>query len=832
MHRRLLLRIFHITSVLVLLYDLGDCIKSTASEQTSRLSAYEVTVPRRISRQRRDLDDQGKEKVSYVIQAQGEEHVLVLEKNELLLPADFTVFTYDKDGSLITQKPNMQNHCHYRGYVEDIEGSSASLSLCSGLNGRLVMGSSSYGIEPLEGSEEFEHVVYRVEDQDMGPLGCGTTHDHVREHNDTSDADADADTDAANPDQIIGHSPSDVFGETVSHLIRNKRAIMLQTHYVELMLVVDVERFNYNNRNDTYVREEMVQLANHLDSMYQQLNIRVVLVGLEIWTQANPISLDGSAGDVLGRFVDWRKKELLPRIRHDSAQLILKKGFGATVGMAFISAVCSSNHGGGINSFSNHQVAPFASIVAHELGHNLGMNHDDDRQCNCPAKSCIMGSGASGATNFSSCSADDFEKMTLRMGRSCLLNVPRPDEAYTTPYCGNKLVDLGEECDCGSEQECQKDPCCEPKTCKLRSWAQCAYGECCKNCKFLPGGYECRSRSDECDLPEYCNGSSPVCQQDVYVQNGHLCRNGKAYCYNGQCQHYEGQCQALFGPKAKSAPDACFEFVNSKGDRFGNCGYHDRGYRRCETRNAKCGKLQCENVNSGTVFGINPSFIQTPIGSTKCWGVDFMLGPDVPDPGMVGEGTKCGENKVCLNYECKDAAELNYDCNMETKCHGHGVCNSNKNCHCEYGWAPPFCADQGYGGSTDSGPTWDDKDTSTRDGLLVFFFLVLPLLLLGLYVFFRRNELRQRFRRRKRSRGYEAEPVPQDNNRAPPPQRPNPNIVKNGHQAQLLPPEEVVQTSRTTSAPAYAPRPPRPPVKPSPAAANLVPQRPPPPPPV
>lgn len=28
MHRRLLLRIFHITSVLVLLYDLGDCIKS------------------------------------------------------------------------------------------------------------------------------------------------------------------------------------------------------------------------------------------------------------------------------------------------------------------------------------------------------------------------------------------------------------------------------------------------------------------------------------------------------------------------------------------------------------------------------------------------------------------------------------------------------------------------------------------------------------------------------------------------------------------------------------------------------------------------------------
>ncbi|XP_076127165.1 disintegrin and metalloproteinase domain-containing protein 9-like isoform X1 [Alosa pseudoharengus] len=823
MHRTFPQWFFEIICVLMFLYDLTDCNENPASQQTSRFSAYEVTIPKRIARQRRDLDDQATDKVSYVIQAQGEEHILVLEKNEQLLPADFAVFTYDTDGSLITRRPNMQNHCHYKGYVEDVEGSSASLSLCSGLNGRLVIRSSTFGIEPLEGSSDFEHVVYRLEDEETEPLSCGTTHAHRHDDNETSST-----------DQTIGHSQSDLFGETVSHLTRSKRAIMLQTHYVELMLVVDLDRYNFNNRNETYVREEMVQLANHLDSMYEQLNIRVVLVGLEIWTQVNPFSMDGSAGDVLGRFVDWRKQSLLPRRRHDSAQLILKRGFGSTVGMAFISAVCSSNHGGGINSFTNHKVVIFASIVAHELGHNLGMNHDDDRGCNCPAKNCIMGSGATGATNFSSCSADDFEKMVLRMGRSCLLNVPRPDEAYSTPYCGNKLVDQGEECDCGSEQECKKDPCCEPKTCKLKSWAQCAYGECCKNCKFLPGGYECRSRSDECDLPEYCDGSSAVCQSDVFVQNGHLCRNNQSYCYNGKCQHYDGQCQALFGSKAKSAPDECFEMVNSKGDRFGNCGYHSNSYRKCETRNAKCGKLQCENVDSGTIFGINPAIIQTTIQRTKskCWGVDFSLGPDVPDPGVVSEGTKCGENKVCLNFECRHSSELNYDCDMKNKCNGHGVCNNNKNCHCDYGWAPPFCKEEGYGGSIDSGPTWNDKDTSTRDGLLVFFFLVLPLLLLGLYVFFRRNELRRRFTRRNRSRGYEAEPVPQDNSRVPPSQRENPNIVKNGHQVQLLPPEEVVQTNRTTSGPSYATRPPRPPVKPTPAATYLVPQRPPPPPPV
>uniref|UniRef100_A0A3Q2WIY5 ADAM metallopeptidase domain 9a n=1 Tax=Haplochromis burtoni TaxID=8153 RepID=A0A3Q2WIY5_HAPBU len=93
-----------------------------------------------------------------------------------------------------------------------------------------------------------------------------------------------------------------------------------------------------------------------------------------------------------------------------------------------------------------------------------------------------------------------------------------------------------------------------------------------------------------------------------------------------------------------------------------------------------------------------------------------MLGSDVPDPGMVNEGTKCGENK------CRSADVLSYDCDVHTKCHGHGVCNSNRNCHCDYGWAPPSCELSGYGGSVDSGPTWNGIGQS-QCKLFFFFFL-------------------------------------------------------------------------------------------------------------
>lgn len=46
------------------------------------------------------------------------------------------------------------------------------------------------------------------------------------------------------------------------------------------------------------------------------------------------------------------------------------------------------------HQFTNNNVPSFASIVAHELGHNLGMNHDDGRSCSCPTSACIMNSGA------------------------------------------------------------------------------------------------------------------------------------------------------------------------------------------------------------------------------------------------------------------------------------------------------------------------------------------------------------------------------------------------------------------------------------------------------
>uniref|UniRef100_A0A3P9PWK7 ADAM metallopeptidase domain 9a n=1 Tax=Poecilia reticulata TaxID=8081 RepID=A0A3P9PWK7_POERE len=240
-----------------------------------------------------------------------------------------------------------QNHCQYQGFVQDMEGSAVAMSVCGGLRGVMHLTNDSYGIEPL-GSAPEQHLLYRLQDVTSQPRGCGTPH---YRHDDATE-----------------HAQSDP--EEIQHRRRSR----LCADWSSLIL-----QFKHMNGNET---------------IYTQLNVRVVLVGLDIWTKQNLINTEGGAGEVLSRFTQWREKELVPRRRHDSAQLILMKSFGVTAGMAYVSTVCSRSHGGGINAFLNNNVAAFASIVAHELGHNLGMNHDDGRSCSCPAAACIMHSGA------------------------------------------------------------------------------------------------------------------------------------------------------------------------------------------------------------------------------------------------------------------------------------------------------------------------------------------------------------------------------------------------------------------------------------------------------
>lgn len=76
----------------------------------------------------------------------------------------------------------------------------------------------------------------------------------------------------------------------------------------------------------------------------------------------------------------------------------------------------------------------------------------------------------------------------------------------------------------------------------------------CLSRQFKAKNSLCRPPADvQCDLAEYCDGSSASCPPDLYVQDGHDCEHGTGYCYKGRCQSADLQCRRLYGTGSGAA---------------------------------------------------------------------------------------------------------------------------------------------------------------------------------------------------------------------------------------------------------------------------------------
>uniref|UniRef100_A0A8C0Y099 ADAM metallopeptidase domain 28 n=1 Tax=Cyprinus carpio carpio TaxID=630221 RepID=A0A8C0Y099_CYPCA len=415
--------------------------------------------------------------------------------------------------------------------------------------------------------------------------------------------------------------------------------------------------------------------------VYKEINTFVALTGFEVWTDSDKIQVSSVAEDTLNRFTQWRNSDLIKRQKHDNAHLLSAVDIdGITVGVANTGSLCGSLSTAIVEDHNSNAI-PVGATMAHEMGHNLGMDHDSSG-CVCSDSTCIMTAKLSYfiPQHFSSCSSSNYVNYLNKRNPECLLNMPKPKELIQPPVCGNGFVETGEECDCGTVQGCT-NPCCNALTCKLTEGSQCATGECCENCKIMSAAHVCRPKNDECDLPESCTGKSAWCPEDVFTVNGIPCKNGKGYCYNGQCPQREEQCIKMWGPTAVVARKYCYD-QNTRTEYYAHCKRNGGRYIACQGRDVMCGKLFCENGDP------EPNYGQLVIFS-ECKATFYSSSED--DYGQVDTGTKCGEGMVCNQNECVDLEKAYKATNCSAKCKGHAVCDHRMECRCEPGWLPPDC---------------------------------------------------------------------------------------------------------------------------------------------
>ncbi|XP_005410605.1 PREDICTED: disintegrin and metalloproteinase domain-containing protein 5-like isoform X2 [Chinchilla lanigera] len=679
--------------------------------------------------------------VAYIITLKGKPYFVHLKKQSFLSSAS-VVYSYDKRGIQHSQTLLPQMDCSYSGYVTGFPHSLVALMTCSGLRGVMQFKNVSYKIEPLEAVSGFMHLIYE-------------------ENNDNTHV------------PLFGENDSfaqlnDVDSEVRSSIHKTKFA-KLFPRYIEICIIVDKNLFDYMGSDIKTVTQKVIQLMGLVNSMFAQLKLTILISSIEIWSKTNKITTTGHPDDVLFRFLAWKHQHV--GLKHHISYLLVFEKHPTFIGATFPRYICDKNYASGVALYpAGLSLESYAVIIVQLLGLNMGLVYDNTDTCYCSADVCTMTPKAvysGGLKDFSTCSLDSFKSFATHYGLSCLKNNPHEVPVYkqTKPkrICGNSIREEGEECDCGTLQNCTHKKCCDPTTCRKKKGAKCGSGACCTtDCQIKKANVLCRPSVDaDCDFDEYCNGQQGDCVPDTYAHDGHSCDSGGAFCFSGTCRTHDKQCQELLGGDSRGASFACFDEINSEGDRYGNCGKF-----QCNIRNALCGKLVCMWPHKELVSRVNLSVIYTHVRDEICVttsktvrkvvrtaSLSTYLHPEDRDETFVQDGTICGPEQYCDKWHCKEVRfVLNTSCRSSLHCSSKGICNNFHNCHCEKGYSPPECEKKkGAFGSVDDGhvPITEKSDLRAeyaaplKHNIQLIFYISIPVLIIAAAILIKQNKLRE-----------------------------------------------------------------------------------------
>uniref|UniRef100_A0A3B3R068 ADAM metallopeptidase with thrombospondin type 1 motif 6 n=1 Tax=Paramormyrops kingsleyae TaxID=1676925 RepID=A0A3B3R068_9TELE len=651
-------------------------------EYLSYLEHYQLVVPVQVNensefvsytvrhlesaRQRRGLEPVSPElpesRLYYRLSAYGRHFHLNLTLNHYLVSKHFTVEYWGKDGA--EWRHGYVDNCHYVGYLQDqYRTTKVALSNCNGLHGVITTEEEQYLIEPLmnissKNSINFNlrkgqlHVIYKKSSIPRSP------------HTDLTRSGAPCwprDPQSAPPPPLPINS-------SAGGVHRQKRSISSE-RFVETLVVADKMMVGYHGRKD--IEHYILSVMNIVAKLYRDASlgnvVNIVVTRLIVLTEDQPnLEINHHADKSLDSFCKWQKSILshqgdgnsIPEngiAHHDNAVLITRydictyknKPCG-TLGLASVAGMCEPERSCSINEDIG---LGSAFTIAHEIGHNFGMNHDGiGNSCGTKGHETakLMAAHITANTNpfsWSACSKDYITSF-LDSGRgTCLDNEPlKRDFLYPTVAPG-QVYDADEQC----------------RFQYGASSRQCKYGEVCRE-------LWCLSKSNRC-----VTNSIPAAE-------GTLCQTGsieKGWCYQGECVSFGtwpqsvdggwgpwsmwGECSRTCGGGVSSSVRHCDSPVPSGGGKY--CLGERKRYRSCNTDACPVGsrdfrEKQCADFDSLPFRGKYYNWKPYTGGGVKpcalnCLAEGYNFYTE-RSPAVI-DGTRCQADSldICINGECK-----------------------------------------------------------------------------------------------------------------------------------------------------------------------------------
>lgn len=538
------------------------------------LKNYETLHHTDITHRRTKRSTDNLEVTEIQMHALGRDFHMLLEKTHDILSPGFKVFSVDKNNKKHPVEDLDINI--YKGKLADDEGSSIQAHFESdggadNLVATIHTKQDTYVVEPswrhLPQSKNYSMITYKASDMRMqdrlGPSFCG----YVR---------PDGDEAAYRPDNMdephAGESATDRYKRQATSPIKPSR------NTCSLLLVADYKFYQAMGQNSlSKTTTYLISLIHRIDQIYRKTQFSDYL---EMGFGIKEIRVHESwsyvpKGETVHYNMEretWPTKELLEvfsRWDHHLdfclSHLFTSHYFqDGSLGLSYVASKESYNPGGicspvyykdnyelylntgwssTLNAYKRRLLTQEADLVTtHEFGHNWGSEHDPDTtECSPNAfkggKHIMYTYSVSGYDPnnhiFSPCSRRSMGAVLAAKSTKCFSDRMRA-------YCGNALVEEGEQCDPGPlSADVDGDACCT-KDCKLKSTAQCSDNNdiCCTNCQFSRRETLCHAAQNEsCEASSYCNGASKTCPAPPFKADGSDCL-GRGKCKQGVCQSY------------------------------------------------------------------------------------------------------------------------------------------------------------------------------------------------------------------------------------------------------------------------------------------------------
>ncbi|XP_047127009.1 uncharacterized protein LOC101234350 [Hydra vulgaris] len=423
-----------------------------------------------------------------------------------------------KHNKLLISK-HIPDDCYYHGKIRDVEDSYVFISTCSGgLIGTIDNGKTIHDILPtFDGNKHRLINADAVIQRSFDILQNLSYIEHGRDQRKNF------------------RFQRSFFLSNQTILLNNvdSQYVPYMTHkvprYIEAFVSCDHRMLPRYNNDSNLLIERVLNSFAQVDKAYQEINIRLIVVAIDIQKDQSSFQRFEKGGMDLSSFKNYvnkfvKKSSGFKDVSFDVGIFLSHKSWSDSLGMAYVNSMCEDS-AASVVTWNYDSISGPTYVLGHELGHNMGFYHDNI-SCTCLTnKGCFMGASKSIKPGFSDCNIKVIQRNTY----PCLT-----DYSYTSikKVCGNGILEDDEECDCGTFEMCLRngDNCCEPHGCVLKAHAQCSYinnPECCSTeCIYRKHGTLCREADGPCDLPEYCSGDNPNCPKDVTKRNGFPCSNG------------------------------------------------------------------------------------------------------------------------------------------------------------------------------------------------------------------------------------------------------------------------------------------------------------------